>query len=131
MKRKIKNFYLKKENIYFFFAAIGGLLMTFLMPPFEVPDENAHYYKAWELSGGQLFCQPYEEESNRQLIEEIREAREISGGKGPLGVNVMVALTNYESLVRTAVKEGVEFIISGAGIPRNLPAFVNPNKVSL
>ncbi len=67
----------------------------------------------------------YEEESNRQLIEEIREAREISGGKGPLGVNVMVALTNYESLVRTAVKEGVEFIISGAGIPRNLPAFVN------
>ena len=67
----------------------------------------------------------YEEESNKQLIEEIREARRISGGKGPLGINVMVALTNYESLVRTAVKEGVEFIISGAGLPRNLPGMVD------
>jgi len=67
----------------------------------------------------------YVEESNRRLAEEIREARRITGGKGPLGVNVMVALTNYESLVRTAVAEGIDFIISGAGIPRNLPGYVN------
>jgi nitronate monooxygenase len=67
----------------------------------------------------------YAEESDRKLIEEIREARAVSGGKGPLGVNVMVALTNYERLVRTAVKEGVELIISGAGLPLRLPAYVD------
>jgi nitronate monooxygenase len=67
----------------------------------------------------------YAEESDRKLIEEIREARAVSNGKGPLGVNVMVALTNYEKLVRTAVKEGVELIISGAGLPLRLPAYVD------
>ena len=39
----------------------------------------------------------------------------------------MVALTNYELLVRTAVAEGVEFIISGAGLPLRLPAYVPEN----
>ena len=29
----------------------------------------------------------------------------------------MVALTNYEEHVNTVVKEGVDFIISGAGLP--------------
>ncbi|MBU1864696.1 MAG: nitronate monooxygenase family protein [Candidatus Omnitrophica bacterium] len=67
----------------------------------------------------------YVEESNHQLINELRAARSISGGKGPLGINVMVALTNYESLVRTAVQEGIEFIISGAGLPLRLPAYVD------
>lgn len=71
----------------------------------------------------------YADESAYQLVEEIREARRVSGGKGPLGVNVMVALTNYEQLVRAAVKEGVEFIISGAGLPLRLPGFVKPETV--
>ncbi len=67
----------------------------------------------------------YKDESSSQLREEIRTARKITGGRGPLGVNVMVALTNYENLVRTAVDEGVEFVISGAGLPLRLPAYVD------
>ncbi|MFC1808664.1 NAD(P)H-dependent flavin oxidoreductase [Candidatus Omnitrophota bacterium] len=67
----------------------------------------------------------YAEESNRRLIEEIQEARAISGDKAILGVNIMVALSNYESLVRTAVNEGIDCIISGAGLPLRLPSYVN------
>lgn len=67
----------------------------------------------------------YENESNRCLVQEIRTARKITNGKGPLGVNVMVALTNYKSLVQTAVKEGIEFIVSGAGLPLRLPSYVD------
>ncbi len=67
----------------------------------------------------------YAEESNRRLVEEINDAREVSGGKGPLGVNVMVALTNYEQLVRTAVEAGIDLIISGAGLPMRLPSYVD------
>ena len=74
---------------------------------------------------GQSSGRNYKEESNYQLVQEIREARRITGGKGPLGVNVMVALTNCEELVRTAVDEGVDFIISGAGLPLRLPKYVN------
>ncbi|HHX58666.1 MAG TPA: DUF2142 domain-containing protein [Candidatus Moranbacteria bacterium] len=61
-------FFLKKfnklENIYLVFGLLAGLLMVFVMPPFEVPDENSHYYKSWEIAGGKIFCQPEEEESN-------------------------------------------------------------------
>jgi len=69
----------------------------------------------------------YEKMSDENLALEIRRTRELTGGKGPLGVNIMVALTNYESNVRTAVKEGIDFIISGAGLPLRLPEYTNEN----
>ncbi|MBL7068559.1 MAG: nitronate monooxygenase [Candidatus Omnitrophica bacterium] len=65
----------------------------------------------------------YEIESEKNLSKEIRKARELTGGKGPLGVNIMVVLTNYESMIKTAVNEGIDFIISGAGLPLRLPEF--------
>lgn len=67
----------------------------------------------------------YEIDSERHLAKEIRMARELTGGKGPLGVNIMVVLTNYESMVKKAVTEGVDFIISGAGLPLRLPEYAN------
>ena len=33
----------------------------------------------------------------------------------------MVVMTNYEAMVRTAVDAGIDFIISGAGLPLRLP----------
>jgi NAD(P)H-dependent flavin oxidoreductase YrpB (nitropropane dioxygenase family) len=58
------------------------------------------------------------------LKEEIRKARQKS--KGILGVNIMVALTNYEDLVRTSIEEGIDIVISGAGLPLDLPKFLTP-----
>jgi nitronate monooxygenase len=58
------------------------------------------------------------------LKEEIRIAR--SKTKGILGVNIMVALTNYEDLVRTSIEEGIDIVISGAGLPLDLPKFLTP-----
>lgn len=74
---------------------------------------------------GEEHGRSYAEESSYRLALEIREARQITGGKGPLGVNVMVALTNYEKLIKVAVDEGVDFIISGAGLPLKLPSYVS------
>ena len=65
------------------------------------------------------------------LAVEIRKARELCGGKKPLGVNVMVALSNYQSIVETAVNEGVDFIISGAGLPLPLPEYVGDKDIAL
>ncbi|MCE5199157.1 MAG: nitronate monooxygenase [Armatimonadota bacterium] len=64
--------------------------------------------------------QAYVDESNAGLTDEIRKSRELSNGV--IGVNIMVALTNYDELVKTAVKEKVDYIISGAGLPLGLPA---------
>jgi len=65
------------------------------------------------------------EANMRALRKEIRKARELS--KGILGVNIMVALTNFADLVRTAIEEGIDIIVSGAGLPLSLPEFVHGN----
>jgi len=63
------------------------------------------------------------------LQKEIRSARELSDGI--IGVNIMVALGNYEDLARTAAKEDIDYIISGAGMPISLPEFVKGSSVKL
>lgn len=71
----------------------------------------------------------YVEESNAGLRKEIRLARELSSGI--IGANVMVALTNYDELIRTAVDEKVDYIISGAGLPLSLPGLVGDSDTCL
>lgn len=63
------------------------------------------------------------------LREEIRKARSMS--KGIIGVNLMVVLSNYEPLIKTAVDEGVDLIISGAGLPLELPKYVKKKNIKL
>ncbi len=65
----------------------------------------------------------YREANIRALRREIRKARELT--QGVLGVNIMVALTNFSDMVRTAVDEGIDVIFSGAGLPLDLPAYLN------
>jgi NAD(P)H-dependent flavin oxidoreductase YrpB (nitropropane dioxygenase family) len=54
------------------------------------------------------------------LADEIRKANAIAPG-GVVGVNCMVAVTNYEEMVRAACAAGAKVVISGAGLPMNLP----------
>ncbi|MEN6460999.1 MAG: nitronate monooxygenase [Syntrophomonas sp.] len=62
------------------------------------------------------------EASKRALRNEIRKARELS--KGIIGVNIMVALSNFADLATTAIEEGIDVIFSGAGLPLNLPRYL-------
>lgn len=59
----------------------------------------------------------------RALKREIRKARQMT--QGILGVNIMVALTNYSDMVRTAIEEGIHIIFSGAGLPLDLPSYLD------
>ena len=61
----------------------------------------------------------FAEVNNQALRAEIRKARSLS--TGVIGVNVMVVLSNYEDLVKVCVEEKVDMIISGAGLPLDLP----------
>jgi nitronate monooxygenase len=58
----------------------------------------------------------------RALRNEIRKARKMTGGV--LGVNVMVALTDFSAMVRTSIEEGIDIIFSGAGLPLDLPGYL-------
>lgn len=55
----------------------------------------------------------------RALRREIRKAREAASGI--IGVNIMVALTTFQEMVRTAVESRADIIFSGAGLPMELP----------
>lgn len=59
----------------------------------------------------------------RTLKTEIRKAREKTNGI--LGVNIMVALSNFSDLVRASIEEGVDVIFSGAGLPMDLPGYLS------
>lgn len=64
----------------------------------------------------------YLEASRRRLAMEIRKARATTNGI--LGVNIMVALSNFADMVTTSIEEGIDVIFSGAGLPLNLPKYL-------
>lgn len=64
----------------------------------------------------------YVEASIKILREEIRKAKKVS--EGILGVNIMVALTNFADMVETSIAEGIDLILSGAGLPLDLPKYL-------
>lgn len=57
------------------------------------------------------------------LAEEIKKSRSLSSGI--IGVNIMVALSDYDDLVTVAYREGVDVIFAGAGLPLKMPASVS------
>lgn len=66
----------------------------------------------------------------RAIGTEIKKAREIADG-GIVGVNIMVATRFYEQYVKAACEAGVDLIISGAGLPVELPALVEGYDVKI
>ncbi|MHB9154344.1 MAG: NAD(P)H-dependent flavin oxidoreductase [Endomicrobiales bacterium] len=64
-----------------------------------------------------------------ELREQIRKAR--AKTRGILAANILVALTNYDDIVKAAVEEGIDIIISGAGLPLHLPRLVQGSKTRI
>ena len=62
------------------------------------------------------------------LREEIRKTREKTSGV--IGVNIMVALSNYEDMVKTSIEEKIDVIFSGAGLPLDLPSYLETDSVT-
>ena len=71
----------------------------------------------------------YRESNIRALRTEIRKARKMTSGI--LGVNIMVALTNFDDMVNSSL-EGIDIIFCGAGLPLDLPGYLrNGHKTKL
>lgn len=67
----------------------------------------------------------------RAIGTEIKKAREIAGEDKILAVNVMVALKNYADIVKECVKQKIDLIISGAGIPKDLLEYIKGSKTKI
>jgi len=69
------------------------------------------------------FFSNYLQANIRALRREIRKARSLTNGI--LALNVMVAFSIFGDFVQTAVEEEIDIIFSGAGLPLNLPKYLN------
>lgn len=90
-------------------GVISGVQIGFKEPDFETNNEVANI---------------------RALKKHIRKARQLSP-KGILGVNLMVAINNYKEMVKAAVEEKIDLIISGAGLPKDLPGMIKGTKTKI
>lgn len=77
------------------------------------------------------FWQNFAAANKRALKKEVARAKEIAGGKGLIGINAMVAMADYKAWVGDVVEMGVDCIISGAGLPNELPALVKDSDVAI
>jgi len=73
------------------------------------------------------FAKNFTEANKRALRKEIRKAKKIT--EGIIGVNIMVALTDFYEMLKVSVEEGVDLVLLGAGLPlRNLKVLL-PDKL--
>lgn len=70
-------------------------------------------------------------EANLRAMEtELEKARKIAP-EGVIGFNIMVAMRHYEDYVRKAVEIGADIIVSGAGLPTDLPKLVEGSSTKI
>lgn len=69
------------------------------------------------------------EADKKALAQEISKARELSQGNGLIGINAMVATTNFAEMVQLACENDIDAVIAGAGLPLDLPEIVEGRDV--
>ena len=70
-------------------------------------------------------------EANLRVLEsEIKLAKE-NAKTGIIGINFMVAMKDYDVFVKKAVESGIDLIISGAGLPLELPSLVKGSNTKI
>lgn len=68
------------------------------------------------------FYSNFFEANIRALRKEIRKAREMTNGI--VGINIMVAMSDFRDMVNISIEEGIDIIFCGAGLPLNLPEYL-------
>ncbi len=69
----------------------------------------------------------FQEANARALRKEIVAAK--AATEGIIGVNIMVALTDHESLTLTALDAGADVLFIGAGLPLKVPQLLTPERL--
>lgn len=76
-------------------------------------------------AGVGLFERKGIEQSEQNIISlrrEIKKAKSMT--KGLIGVNILVALSNFHELAKASIEEDIDFIFAGAGLPLDLPSLL-------
>ncbi len=83
------------------------------------------YYESKAYAHRLVADRPLEAEnfySKEGLAAIVKNARKLCGEK-PLAANILYAINDYGRVVRDACEAGIDIIITGAGLPTNMPEF--------
>ncbi len=69
------------------------------------------------------FKKHFRESNKIALKREIQKARMKS--TGIIGVNIMMAVTDFDDLLKVAIDENIDVVIVGAGLPLKKPSFID------
>ncbi len=70
---------IKIEKVFLGITLIYGIILVFIIPPFQSPDEPYHFYRAFEISQGSFITQSYEEGVGSYLPRSVNTLYELSG----------------------------------------------------
>lgn len=73
------------------------------------------------LGAGEAAKQAIDAANLEAIDREVAAARQRSGGRGLLAMNVMRAVSEYAASVKRALEAGIDAIVVGAGLPLDLP----------
>jgi uncharacterized membrane protein len=76
---------LSSDSVFLAVAGVAGLAFCIITPPFQVPDEIAHYYRAYQVSEGHLVARPANGGYGDLLPEDME--KQVKGLVGTVGFN--------------------------------------------
>jgi len=86
----------KPEIFFVIFAFFFGLLIVLITPPFQIPDEINHFYRAYQISEGQLIAVKHDNRIGGYMPKSLIESTEPFRG---LCWN-MQAKTSYKAITK-------------------------------
>lgn len=69
------------------------------------------------------YIKRFREANKRALRKEIQLAKSLTNGV--IGVNIMMALTDHEDLLKVSIEENADIVIIGAGLPLRIPEVIS------
>ena len=76
------------------------------------------------------FNQNPQQANLRAIGKQIEKARKIAPN-GIIGMNIMVAMNHYGELAKEAARKGIDLIVSGAGLAKDLPEYIQGTKTKI
>ena len=86
MQGKIKNFILSPEKIFLLFSLLCGLIFCFFIPPFEAPDEPAHFARTMGIANGDFLPSKQAESSGSYLPSEYTEMLKVAAQNSSIDI---------------------------------------------
>lgn len=118
---------IKGEHLFLIFALVFGMLLVFLTPPMNAPDENVHFLNAYGISRGNFFGEVVDGRHVREIPAEV-DAFEKEYSTRFTGnydnkmayKDILVGTEKQESLEGTVWRKDVAspmgYLVSGAGM---------------